>query len=241
MFSAYRWATATDAGRTRDHNEDFVSPLGDGESRGPLVIAVADGVGGLQAGEKASRRAAEAATAQPPGARISVIDRALTADRAVTDFVLASDDVVDSATTLTVASFSSDGHLDVGHVGDSRLYIFSGTELVQVTTDQTVAQRKVDDGVITRAEAQRDPARHILTSACGLLDIKVQHIPGLVLRSGDRVLVCSDGLTEMLLDHEISGVLATQPEPVAAATALVDAANNAGGVDNITVAIVDIV
>jgi len=237
---SFDWATSTDVGLNRERNEDSVAPLGNGESSGPLIIAVADGLGGLEAGDEASRRAVGAATAAPASGNTSVVDRVQAGDRAVKNFILASDDIANSATTLTVASFSADGVLDAAHVGDSRLYIASGSEFVQVTTDQTVAQRKVDAGEITIGQAAVDPGRHILTSACGLLDIKVQHIPGLELQRGDAVLMCSDGLTEMLTDHEINQILVAESDPVEATTALVDAANQAGGVDNITVAVIHV-
>ena len=103
-----------------------------------------------------------------------------------------------------------------------------GGVFLQVTTDQTVAQRKVDAGEISELEATLDPDRHVLTSACGLLDISIQHLSGIQLQPGDRVLLCSDGLSEMLTDGEISSILDETPEPADAVSRLIDAANEAG-------------
>ena len=225
----YSWAGATDEGRTRDHNEDSLYPEGSGVGPGPLVAAVADGLGGLDAGEVASRSAIDAVSAIPADdSTVSVADRVKAGDDAVVAFVMASPDIFDSATTLTIAALSPSGSLDVGHVGDSRLYVSGGGALLQVTTDQTVAQRKVDAGEITDLEATLDPGRHILTSACGLLDISIQHLAGIQLTAGDRVLLCSDGLSEMLTDGEISSILDETPDPAVAVSRLIDAANEAG-------------
>lgn len=236
----FEWATATDVGRRRERNEDAVAPSGHGTSSGPLVVVVADGLGGLQAGEEASRRAVRAATAEPATSKASVVDRVQAGNQAVLDFIDSRDDIANSATTLTVAVVSPEAVLDVGHVGDSRLYVASGTEFVQVTTDQTVAQARVDAGQITPGQATQDPGRHILTCACGLPDLKVQHFAGLQLRRGDAVLLCSDGLTEMLDEQAINQLLQAESQAAAAAESLVAAANDAGGVDNITVGVIHV-
>jgi protein phosphatase len=236
----YCWAGGTDVGRAREHNEDSLHPVGDGVGPGPFVFAVADGLGGLQAGEVASRLAIEAVAAIPADTDVSVVDRVRAGDDAVVQWILGAEDIIDSATTLTVARLGADGRLDIGHVGDSRLYVAGGGVFVQVTTDQTVAQRKVDAGEITELEATLDPGRHILTSACGLLDVSIQHLSDIRLTPGDRLLLCSDGLSEMLTDGEIAAVLDDRPEPVDAARALIDAANEAGGRDNITVLVVNV-
>ena len=93
---------------------------------------------------------------------------------------------------------------------------------------------------ITELEATLDPGRHILTSACGLLDVSIQHLSGIQLTPGDRVVLCSDGLSEMLTDGEIAATLDDTPEPIDAVTRLIDAANDAGGRDNITVIVVNV-
>jgi protein phosphatase len=237
----YAWAGATDVGRVRDHNEDSLWPVGHGAGPGPLVFAVADGLGGLQAGEVASRLAVDAVAAIPVNAGVPVADRVRAGDDAVVQWISESDDIFDSATTLTVAQLGSDGRLDIGHVGDSRLYAAGSGVFVQITTDQTVAQRKVDAGLITEREATLDPGRHILTSACGLLDVSIQHIAGLQLKPGNRVLMCSDGLSEMLTDGEIAAILHDTPSPAATVRALIGAANEAGGRDNITVIVINVV
>ena len=237
----YRWAAASDVGRSRDNNQDSLFPLGSGSGPGPLIFAVADGLGGLEAGEVASRLAIEAATAAPADDEaVSLVDRLKAGHDAVVEFVLGSPDVIESATTLTLARVDVDGMLEVAHVGDSRLYASGDEVFYRVTTDQTVAQRKLDAGEISELEATLDPGRHILTSACGLDDLNIQHLAGIQLGPGERILLCSDGLTEMVSDGEIGWVLAGQSDPSETVTWLIDAANSAGGVDNITVIVVTV-
>lgn len=240
MPYVYAWAGDSDTGLVRENNEDALYPSGPGAGPGPQVFAVADGLGGLDAGEVASRVAVQAATRPPPGGWVSVTDRMRAAERAVVHFVEADDTVAQSATTLTLAELTADGRLNVAHCGDSRLYLFAGHSLVQVSTDQTVTQRKLERGEITRPEARRDPERHILISALGVPDPTVQHVAGIELDPGDRILLCSDGLTEMVEDDTIARIIGWGGTPEATVKALIDSANEAGGRDNITVIVVEV-
>ena len=139
------------------------------------------------------------------------------------------------ATTLTVAGILGTD-LVIGHVGDSRAYLFRGTELKQLTTDHTLAQALIDAGVANRDDPATRSMRHVLTAAIGsmgeLIDPQVERYQ---LKSGDRILLCTDGLTEMVDDKTIAEVLRDATSSQSACKSLVDLSLGAGGVDNITV------
>ena len=226
---------ATDIGQVRDHNED-----------GYLVdhdvglIAVADGMGGHRGGEVASATALEALrVAFVAGAPI---DEAVdVANDAVHEQSIADPNLRGMGTTLTAGSFDDEGHLVLGHVGDSRAYLARDGELERVTTDHSLVEELIQAGELTPDEAERDPRRSMITRALGLEPSVVVDIIELDLRDGDRLLLCSDGLTTMVGEDAIAALIAAEPDAATAAGRLVDAANSAGGVDNITVVVIDVV
>jgi serine/threonine protein phosphatase PrpC len=138
-------------------------------------------------------------------------------------------------TTLT-ATYSAGRDLFVANVGDSRAYLFRNNHLLQVTRDQTYSQMLADIGQISQRDVSTHPLRHILTQAIGTGTAKVQlnHLP---LRDGDCLLLCTDGLTEMVADEEIAAVLMREEQPDEACKTLVDLALEHGGKDNVTVVI----
>jgi protein phosphatase len=233
----YSWATSTHPGLVRDSNEDSVFPPTDGTSGGPMLIAVADGMGGHAAGEVASLLAIETvSTSEAP-----LPDRVIEANRVVMEAAEDRPERFGMGTTLTAGEFRPDGTLLVGHVGDSRLYLFRRSNLLQVTTDHSLVAEYVASGAISAEEAEQHPQRNVITRALGIdweviVDSHTVH-----LRPGDRVLICSDGLTSMVPHAEIAAIIQDQPAPQATCWALVEAANQAGGEDNITVAVVDVV
>ncbi|MBT8201965.1 MAG: Stp1/IreP family PP2C-type Ser/Thr phosphatase [Acidimicrobiia bacterium] len=233
----YSWATSTHPGLVRDSNEDSVLPDSDGRDGGPVLVAVADGMGGHAAGEVASRLAIEAvANSEAP-----LEERIAQANQAVMEASERRPDQQGMGTTLTVGDFRPDGTLLVGHVGDSRLYLFRGENLLQVTRDHSLVAEYVASGALSPEEAATHPQRNVITRALGIdweIDVDSHTVN---LRIGDRVLVCSDGLTNMVADADIARILSEQPAAQAAGWALIEAANQAGGEDNITVAIVDVV
>jgi serine/threonine protein phosphatase PrpC len=235
----YTWATATHVGHLRDGNEDFVIPDEDGSGDGPLVVAIADGMGGHVGGEIASRLAVEAATALPPGADVAVRDRIELGNDAV---VAATEDdprLAGMGTTLTLGLFDPDGQLHIGHVGDSRLYLLRDGELDQLTRDHTWVMDMLSRGQLSEEQAETHPRRHLLTRVLGMIGVQVDD-DSVELRDGDRILICSDGLTTMLPDDAIAGILRNAETPSDAVWALVEGANAAGGYDNTTVAVVDV-
>ena len=235
----YAWATASHVGHVREGNEDSVSPLEDGNGKGPLLIVIADGMGGHVGGEIASRLAIDAAvgpaidTGVPPSARVTMGNEAVMA--AVAD----DSSLAGMGTTMTLGLFDTDERLHVGHVGDSRLYLLRDSELKLMTRDHTWVMDMLVSGRLTEEEAERHPRRHLLTRVLGMANVAVDE-QEIQLLEGDRILVCSDGLTTMLSDGAIGDLARSAATPSDAAWALVEAANAAGGYDNTTIAVVDI-
>lgn len=218
------------------------------------VLLVADGIGGRSGGEHASRRAigalVELATRIPDwilrldDAHASELMKRAEDYFAQVDAILEAEAAADPAlsgmgTTLT-AVYLLDRDLILAHVGDSRAYRFRDGTLLRLTQDQTMAQALADAGVIAAEEIKSHRQRHILTGALGALSgVPRVQLARHDLRDGDRVLVASDGLTEMLTDDAIAAILREQSDPVASCTALVAAALNEGGSDNVTVLVAD--
>ena len=229
------WATASHVGMVREGNEDDVYPRDSGSGPGPLLIAVADGMGGHVAGEVASRLAMEAAIAD--GGKPS--DRVAAANRAVVEAAAADDALNGMGTTLTLAGLQPDGTLDIAHVGDSRAYLYRDGSLRLLTEDHTVVAELVALGHLSEEAAANHPQRHLLTRTLGLGPVEVHQVTMLV-EPGDRLLLCSDGLTTMLEAETIEALLEAGLAVEPTVWSLIEAANAAGGVDNTTVALVDI-
>lgn len=235
----YSWAVESHVGLVRRANEDAVSPVNDGASPGPVVIAVADGMGGHVAGEVASRLAIDAATAEEPHASMTPGDRVKRANEAVAAAMVEDPRLAGMGTTLTLGVFGADGSLEIAHVGDSRAYVLHDGELTRLTQDHTVVAELVASGHITEVEARTHPRRNLVTQSIGMPRVRIDRIER-SLTIGDRVLLCSDGLTSMVDDETVGRILREEESPSAAAWGLIDAANAAGGHDNTTVAVVDV-
>ncbi len=233
----YAWSVETHVGRVRSGNEDALAPTTDGTGEGPVVIAVADGMGGHVAGEVASRLAIDAAMVGEPG-EVGALGRVRNANRAVAGAMDDDPDLAGMGTTLTIGVFGAGGELRIGHVGDSRAYLLRNGELSQLTEDHTLVARLVADGHITEAQARTHPRRHLVMQSIGMRNIEVDEVV-VQLEPGDRVLLCTDGLTSMVEDDAVCRLLGAD-SPAEAAWSLIDAANAAGGYDNTTVAVVDV-
>lgn len=230
----YLWAARTDTGQLRDHNEDAVFPDGAGETAAPFLAAVADGMGGHVGGEIASRTALDAAI----GTDGSPEERVLAGNDAVLARVGDEPQLAGMGTTLTLADISESGRVELGHVGDSRAYLLRNDELHQITRDHSVVAELIEAGDLRPEEAPFHPYRSVITRALGLERIVAVDEHDLRLVDGDRLLLCSDGLNTMLEDEAIERILSDAADPTAAVNSLIDAANDAGGYDNITVVVV---
>lgn len=228
-------SAATDVGRVRGHNEDAYlvdDQLG--------LVAVADGMGGHQAGEVASATALEALRAAVTSGE-GIRDAVTSANDAVYDKSTTDERLRGMGTTLTAATLATGGTLLLGHVGDSRAYLLHDGQLERLTTDHSLVEELIQAGEITPEEAEADPRRSMITRALGIEpDVEVDLIPT-QLFNGDRLLFCSDGLTGMVSEDEIRTVLTEEHDANAAARRLIAAANAAGGIDNITVLVVDVI
>jgi serine/threonine protein phosphatase PrpC len=222
----------TDVGRQREANEDSLF------SRSP-VFAVADGMGGAQAGEVASRMAVAAFESELNEDAANAPETWLreTVRRANSDiFEFAQRDTARSGmgTTLTAALVEGD-EVSFGHVGDSRAYLFRDGELSQLTNDHSLVEELRRQGKLTKAQAAEHPQRSVITRALGPEpDVAVDTMT-VQARPGDIFLICSDGLTTMVGDEGIAQVLAQAENLDVAARKLIRDANEQGGRDNITV------
>ena len=233
-----RAAGQTDTGRRRRQNEDaFVCE--------PPLFAVADGMGGAQAGELASRLAA--AAIEEGALRVqgeeSVAGIVRTANARIFEHSVRDPTAAGMGTTATVAFVDEEAETAaIAHVGDSRAYRYREGVLEQLTTDHSLVGELVRSGRLTEAEAAVHPHRSVITRALGTeADVEVD-TRTVDLRHGDLVLLCSDGLSAMVRDEEIVRLLEeTQADPHDAAEALVAAANRAGGEDNVTVVLFELV
>jgi PPM family protein phosphatase len=224
---------ATDVGKVREGNEDAYLVE-------PPLYAVADGMGGHRGGEVASQLALQTIAESFRRGQIPFSDQVQRANRAVFERSGTDRAVAGMGTTLTAALIDGDlAHL--AHVGDSRAYLLRAGALRKLTDDHTLVNRMVKAGEITEAEAEVHPHRNVLTRSLGTeSDIDVDEWD-VGLLEGDRILLCSDGLTGMLAEDQVKAILESTPgAPQEAADRLVRAANNAGGIDNITVVVLDV-
>jgi protein phosphatase len=201
------------------------------------LVAVADGMGGHRAGEVASATALEALRAAITSGR-PLRESIEDANDAVFTKSRTDQDLHGMGTTLTAGTLVAGGTLLVGHVGDSRAYLLRDGEMRQITEDHSLVEELVREGRLTADEAAVHPQRSIITRALGLdLAVEVDVYP-VELAPGDRLLLCSDGLTGMVQPDDIAATLRRESDPSRAAAQLVDLANHAGGEDNITVVVV---
>jgi protein phosphatase len=223
---------ATDIGRVRERNED--SYLVE-----PPLYAVADGMGGARGGAVASSLALDTVEELFRGGKASLAEMIRSANRAVFERSISDRKVSGMGTTLTATTVDEHGaHL--GHVGDSRAYLLRAGALRQLTDDHTLVNRMVKAGEITPQEAGTHPHRNVLTRSIGTEPEVVVDENDVPLIDGDRLLLCSDGLTGMVTEPQIQAILETTPDPQEASDRLIKAANRAGGIDNITVVVLDI-
>jgi len=240
----------SDKGLSRNYNEDsFYTDQDLG------LFVVADGMGGHAAGDIASNMAVEAlsgyigksCTGVKPLIGPSHSGRSDVSNRLVSGIRLANQVVCEAANnnpswqgmgTTIVAALVDGDRVSIAHAGDSRAYLFRSGTISQLTDDHSVVAERVRKGLMSKEEAEGSRIRNLITRALGddeALEVDVTEID---IMDGDRLLLCSDGLSTMVADDEVLSIITSDNAPESACRRLVDAANNNGGKDNITVVVV---
>jgi protein phosphatase len=231
MLRATEIIALTDTGRQRRDNEDSAY------ARSPLFV-VADGMGGAQAGEVASQMAVQTFEQDLPDGGVSVeerlAERVREANRRIHELSRSDRERAGMGTTLT-AAYLDEASLAIAHVGDSRAYLVRDGALRRLTRDHSLVGELVQRGKLTEEQAAEHPQRSIITRALGPepdVEVDTWTYP---VRAGDVLLLCSDGLTSMVSEEEVAEILTGADSLERAGRQLIDAANAAGGRDNITV------
>src|SRR5438046_2084395 len=239
---SFEFHSATDTGRARNNNEDSVAV-----DEPTALVVLADGMGGYNAGEVASTMATSFIKTElgrwlheaAGHATDTEVRRAMdicvdNANRAIFNAANSNPQYAGMGTTLVVAVFR-ESRLLLGHVGDSRAYRWRAGRLSQITRDHSLLQEQIDAGLITAEQAAFSANKNLVTRAVGVEDTVLLETHLHDLMPGDVYLLCSDGLSDMLYDESISQLLQACDPLEDAAGALIDAANDAGGKDNISV------
>ncbi len=239
-----RYASVTDTGRVRQNNEDCYATFRKGRDG---VFIVADGMGGHAVGELASRTAVQyVVDSLPTGlARVRTsreMEELLHSmvERANVKVYLQSLDnrrYKGMGTTLTVAVIR-DWRLYLSHIGDCRVYLLHGSSLQRLTVDHTLVQELLDSGSITVEEANNHPKRHMLMRSLGVNEYMSPDTQSFDISEGDLIMLCTDGLYGMVPEQTIRSILRHHKDLDSCLDQLVEAANQAGGKDNITIILV---
>ncbi len=235
----------TDAGKIREINQDDYAI----HENGCCLYIIADGMGGHQCGEIASRMAVEVISEHVKKFMSDDLDISSTkgilfeafnrANKKILEYTHIEPACAGMGTTLTLLYYCA-RHSIIGHIGDSRAYVLHNNSLVQVSSDHSLVEELKRSGEITEIEAHNHPQRHVITRALGMGDQVKVDLFQVELHENDNVLLCTDGLTNLVNDDEICKTLLTiDPEPVLAQK-LVQLAIERGGHDNITVLLVNI-
>lgn len=232
----------TDVGRERSVNQDYIFYSLTEVGSLPNLFLVADGMGGHKAGDMASRYTVETfvslvkeSTEKDP---ISIINNAVTqVNRRLLQKAAESADYEGMGTTLVAATIY-DHVLRVANVGDSRLYVL-GNDITQITRDHSLVEEMVTMGEINREQARNHAQKNIITRAIGGYDTVEAEMFSVDLKQKDCILMCSDGLTNMVEDADILKIVKSSPDIQTAVKTLVALANKNGGKDNITVMIIE--
>ena len=243
----YTFCAQTDPGRTRENNED--SMVFDEATH---LGVLADGMGGYNAGEIASGMATAFIKSElsrwlseaGPQASAQQVQRAIeicveNANLAIFNSAKSNPQYAGMGTTLVVGVFQG-AKLTLGHIGDSRCYRWRGHELTQITKDHSLLQEQIDAGLLTPEQAVFSPNKNLVTRALGVEAEVMLELHEHQVASGDLYLMCSDGLTDMVLDNEIAKILQKEWPLSQIAETLVSLANENGGRDNITVMLVQV-
>lgn len=244
-------AGVTNVGRVRSHNEDCL--LVDNELE---IYLVADGVGGRSAGEIASRMAADlvidsfknpeqlsGVEGLPEGAHAQISAKLVAAIKRANGVVheaSRNNPALGSMGTTIVVAAREGGTLSIAHVGDSRAYVLKHGQLSQLTDDHSLVSEQLRQGLITGDEARNSNVRNIITRALGVGPEVEVDIDEMALDQGDRILLCTDGLSGMATDEDIMMIMRNEPDPEKCCARLIELANENGGKDNVTAVVIDV-
>ncbi|HEX6967918.1 MAG TPA: protein phosphatase 2C domain-containing protein [Micromonosporaceae bacterium] len=234
MTLILRAAMLSDPGLVRTNNEDAAYA-------GARLIAIADGIGGQPSGELASEiviRALSALDQSFEGNPTAALCAAVAAANQQIRVTAANDPASEGMGTTVTAGLLADDQLAVVHVGDSRGYLLRDRVLYQLTRDDTFVQALVDQGILSEEEARSHPQRSLVTNAVQGAQVAPSTLV-MPVREGDRLLLCSDGLTDVVDDHTIAQTLATYTDLRECAEHLIKLAHQAGAPDNVTVVVAD--
>lgn len=243
----YRFHAKTDPGRARDNNEDSVV-----FDESTHIAVLADGMGGYNAGEIASGMAtafiktelSRWLTEVGPSASDREVHRAMelcvdNANLSIFNAANSNSGYAGMGTTLVVGVFR-DGRLILGHIGDSRCYRMRAGVLKQITKDHSLLQEQIDAGLVTPEQAATSSIKNLVTRALGVDEVVALEVNEFVVEPGDLYLMCSDGLSDMVSDAAIAKISASDVDLDQKCSQFVDAANAAGGRDNISVLAIDV-
>lgn len=239
--------SATDIGRKRQLNQDYVFSSAKALGNMPNLFIVADGMGGHNAGDYASKCTTETIVTEIRNSfeknPTIIIKKAIkTANAKIRKEAAADENLIGMGTTLVIATVIGK-YLQVANIGDSRLYLLKKDGLRQITQDHSLVEEMIRLGGLNREDARKHPDKNIITRAIGAKDVVEADFFTEELEFGDIILMCSDGLTNMLEDKEIEAILRNpeKEELVQKGDALIKAANENGGKDNIAVVLVKLV
>ena len=233
----------THIGRRREMNQDYMYTSENAVGKLPNLFLVADGMGGHKAGEYASRFTVEkivetietSRQTEPVAAMKEAVEAA---NRGLLEEAGRDAAKAGMGTTVVAATVIGD-HLHVANVGDSRLYLINHEAIRQITRDHSLVEEMVRLGEMDKADAKDHPDKNIITRAVGVVPELSVDFFEVELKPGDTVLMCSDGLTNMIEDEEIKKIVLGQRDIVEKAEKLIDTANENGGKDNITVVLIE--
>ena len=231
----------TDIGQKRSNNQDFVNKFVN--QAGVTLVVVADGMGGHNAGDFASKYAVETLLetirVNPENNPIKIIRTAIeTANSSILKEAAEHETMSGMGTTIVLTTIVGD-YAYVANVGDSRLYLINDERIIQITKDHSLVEEMVRMGEISEEDARNHPDKNVITRALGATkDVAVDFFD-VHLESGDRLLLCSDGLTNMVLDEDIEDIIVSEELLETAGKRLVEAANENGGKDNIGIVLVE--
>ena len=233
----------TDIGRRRKINQDYVYTSEEPVGNLPNLFIVADGMGGHKAGDYASKVTVEIMQQEVANSLEKnptlILKKAIETANEVIRRCAAENPDLEGMGTTVVAATCMGHYLQIANVGDSRLYIVNKKEIRQITRDHSLVEEMVRMGGLDRAGARNHPDKNIITRAVGANNVIEPDFFTVELKEGDIVLMCSDGLTNMLEDEEIRMLLGGARDIVEKAVELVEAANENGGRDNISVILLE--